>query len=610
MPSLIEQLLGITSAPLPERPANFSWFEGLSPDVQNELMPGYRGARRRRAYGLGSFAGGNEPVNILDYLPSNEDVPALSPVAEDDLDALANLFAGVNETALQPEDVTVSPGLTELQQMLGAGSGGSMVDSIANAGLGTDDLGRALAQAASLPAPPRRLPPVDQPTEEALTENSAIRPGYGMSGDNALQLANDAIIARTGGGMSGGMSGGGGRSGGGGGYGGVPRPSDLDVLMGIGASLLAGGNLDDFIGTAGYVNSYQHELAQKQALLSQRLDRGRSGGAADTAKKNQQAIYTARMSGDIDKFIKARGQDVNGSIPPEEWENAWQQLRSKYVPLGLDPGPSPYELQWQEERNASPEFRRAEMVKKTREEHGDLTGIMLEDHLANGGDVVSFRRMLTEEQRYKRATEEARDDAREDRAKEIRKSLEDQVEEQRKRDLHEYENSGIIGDQRVQGYSSGDSHFKPDYMRGVDAINTYHDSLRDQVRRGATSLPGRLLGGGAMPVEDETQFKALTNQLLNRVYPQGRARAAGPASAVFGGQEVALPEVGRVVMFAPGTDTPLFSTPEERDAAASRALNVDDPAVASKALETARTTNRAILVSRNGQLFILQPPVE
>jgi hypothetical protein len=346
----------------------------------------------------------------------------------------------------------------------------------------------------------QQVPQTDQPSlRDYLT--APEHPQYGMSGDNAstlghLQPQHPAMAGGFNGygGMQGGMQ-----------YGGVPRPSSTDQLLAIGASLLGGGNFNDFAYRAADVLGKQQQGAIQNAQIAQALHRASPAGEM---QKQQQEIYQSRMNGDVNRFIKAKAADVNGAIPQEEWEGAWQQIRSQYSPMGLDPGPSPFEIQWNAAKEASPEFRNAQIVQRAKSQYGDGEGEIIGAILS--GDEKAVRAATVMNQFAREKALQQRENAK--AMKEEINAAQKQVEANRKRDLELYQQTGVVGEQLRKSQSSGMVTPTNDYVQGEAAINAYHDAQAEAATRGIRPQ-GRLFTNGLPQNVTAKNFSQVIKQI-------------------------------------------------------------------------------------------------
>lgn len=489
-----------------------------------------------------------------------------------------------------------------LRQIVGAGTpqpGGSR-------GISQQDMA-GLSQLLAQPSQPqiRRLPPVDDsgwnttPTQATIQAdptawpspnvpadvsnvedapndlNSIIRPQYGMSGDSTGAM-HPAMQGQMGGYDSGGN----------GGYGGgALHASDGEILMGLAASLLGGGGFQGYAGRASAVLGAQQASVEHNAQLAQAMHRASPAGGM---QKQQRDIYESRMNGDVNRFIKAKSQDVNGSIPQEEWEQGWQQLRSQYSPLGLDPGPSPFEIQWEASRESSPEFRNASIAKQFKEEYGDTEANIVTGMLADGAkskDVANYRLQL-ERQKIEAAKVLSKSAADESAA------AKKQIEIYRKRDLEQYKNAGI-GAGELSKNSALMVQASPSYSEGESAIHRYHDLQQQSISNGTLAHPSPFFGAPFSNTVTKKDFPALVSSM------QVRLGHVGNTAETNGTPK------GDALLF-PATANPSGLSnlsPEQR----ARAINADDPTMAASALKTANDNGQAVLIRYKGQLRLLRP---
>lgn len=297
-----------------------------------------------------------------------------------------------------------------------------------------------------------------------------------------------------------------------------PKPSDLEQLLGAGAALLGGGSPMEMLGTAGGINAYQqlattrdHNIELQNRRNEQILQDASPQGQM---QKTQRAIFQSRLNGDVNQFVKAKASDVNNAIPQQEWENAWQQIRTQYAPLGLDPGPSPFEMQWESAKNASPEFRNATVVQQTKDTYGDSEGEMMGVLLQGdptGRQAAQYKLQLEKErtQRAKIISNHKNEQMKLDAAL---------VEDYRKRDLEAGKGLG-----EAAGQFSGAKGNIPsmDHLAVQSAINAHYDSQLEGLRSGTLQSPRQFFSGGLPANLDKKTYPTFAKSLA------GQAKAHG-----------------------------------------------------------------------------------
>lgn len=331
-------------------------------------------------------------------------------------------------------------------------------------------------------------------------QGESLRPQLGMEGEGQQIVGPPALqqfagapgnLAGSGGNFQGGSQSGG-FGGGGGGFANVPQGSDLDILMALAASAVGGGGWEGFTYRAPYVLGAQRAAAIENANTARSLYR--SSPRAES-QKEQRSVYQQRMNGDINRFIQAKSQDVNGAIPQEEWEGAWNQIRSKYSPLGLDPGPSPFEVSWEAAQDQSPEFRNAKLIGTMKEKYGedaaDVMGSMIQAG-AKPADIARYHLELEKTRAEERNAMLMIQAKRAETAKQ-------QIETFRQRDLDLYKQTGITSQQLKK--NAGMVQSTPDYLQGESAIHAYYDAQLEALNSGGVSA-GRLFANG--PPKDIT----------------------------------------------------------------------------------------------------------
>lgn len=387
----------------------------------------------------------------------------------------------------------------------------------------------------------------------------------------------------------------------------LPHPSTMDTAIGLLASLAGGGgSIQGTLAAGGEVGGFQQQEATNNALIQQQLT---MNGPAAEMRHNQQNVYQARMQGDINRFMQAKAQDVNGAISDGEWERGWQQIRAQYAPLGLDPGPSPYEVSWEASKQASPEFRNASILKGVREDYDDSTadlagtllsadpsGKALADYMLKLKSIDAMQGKTNQKQQLKQ---------------------EDML---RKRNIERLRAIGANAQQIKYDPNVGGKVFDPVLMQGLTAVDSYYDRRAAQIQAGqapsgpsdivedaypqivpASGLHSGLVSfmGGTSPGQQQPlkpeDFHGIVNQL--------QQRARNVHSPVPASPQAVAPTASSVT--ANNIDGPIFydvndTAPKILKSQLARAINLDSPQNAAQAKAQANATGKALLSIKGG----------
>lgn len=369
---------------------------------------------------------------------------------------------------------------------------------------------------------------------------------------------------------------------------GVPHPSDLDTLLGLGVGLATGGGLQ---GAAG-LNTLQQIHAISDVGVAQSLQHNQlvndQLSPAGQMRKTQQQFYASRMANDVNRYIKLISDDVNHTIPDDERDRLWGQISGKYAPLGLDPGPSPSQVQqWNAESN-TPEFRNAKLVETFRADYGDTSADVVKAMLQSGSSpekVAEFQFKL-EQIKSKNMGVAAQ------LHKHEMDATEKQIETYRKRDLEHYYNAGLSGG-ALKSHFAGKPTPTPEYQQGINAVNMFYDRQIQEARSGNLSQPETFFNNVSLP-ENAKGFPAFLNAMQLKAFGGGTAKGNSPASG------------SDVLMY------PINTNPSELSglstAEKARALDLDaHPELGGMAIKTANGERKSILIKYKGKLRLLNP---
>ncbi len=380
---------------------------------------------------------------------------------------------------------------------------------------------------------------------------------------------------------------------------GVPRPSDLDQLLGLGAALIGGGDVGDYLGRAADISSFQQVRSMRESQIGQQFQYNQARlddiSPAGQLRKQQQQFYASRMANDVNRYIEMIGNDVNGVIPDEERDRIWNQIAEKYGPLGLNPGPAPSQIQQWNAEQGSPEFRNAKMVENFRGEFGESAANVVAAMLQSGSSPEKVADFQIKMETIKAANQQAMMKTRDDRIKEIK----GQIENERKRDLEMHRNAGIQGMQLTKDFDRGLVSQTGRFATMEAAINNYHDSRLVKISQGENPGPS-LFANGIANVEDEKQYEQLSTTIGNIIKGSFQSSTSVP------GQARPASNDGVPVFPAHSAIGDLSALPDD---VKSRAVNVDDPRRAAEVVAKANRENVAILVLRNGELRMLRPSI-
>lgn len=426
-------------------------------------------------------------------------------------------------------------------------------------------------------APPMRLPPVNDifgPPPMDDTSAAALLPDQSIGAIGQPQQATQSpgFSSRTGGGLSSALQGlmtPGNANG-------VPTPSLFNTLAGLGIGLATGGGIQ---GASG-INTLQQIQAIGNAGTAQQLQMNQyqldAASPAGQLRKTQQQFYTSRMASDVNRYIKMIGDDQNGNIPDGERDRIWSQIQQKYAPLGLDPGPSPSQIQQWNSQAASPEFRNAALAQTFSTSYGPEAGQMVNSILQSGGtpkDVAAYQLNL---EKLKTENKKIEYQAKEKDFLETQK----RIEEFRKRDLEMYKEAGVTGGQLSLPPGSKLVTSTPAYLGGQSKINAYYDAQHQALREGKTVNASQM--GFNVPAD-------LNSKTFEKF-------AGGLGSNVSVVDPVLLPPTT--------TATDVLALPAN---VKSRAIDLDaHPERASEVLQLAKD-GQSVLIMRHGRVTTYTP---
>lgn len=430
--------------------------------------------------------------------------------------------------------------------------------------------------------PPMRLPPVndlfgpppmDDPSASATLPDQSI----GAIGQPQSQAAQSPVfLSQVGGGLSSALQ----SLMQPGNVNGVPTPSAFNTLAGLGIGLATGGGIQ---GASG-INTLQQIQAIGNAGTAPQLQMNQyqldNASPAGQLRKTQQQFYTSRMASDVNRYIKMIGDDQNGNIPDGERDRIWSQIQQKYAPLGLDPGPSPSQIQQWNSQAASPEFRNAALAQTFNMSYGPEAGQMVNSILQSGGtpkDVAQYQLQL---EKLKTENKKIEYQAKEKDFLETQK----RIEEFRKRDLEMYKEAGVTGGQLTSAMGSKLVTSTPSYLGGQAKINAFYDAQHQALREGRTVNASQM--GFNIPSDlSKKTFDKFSSGLGGN----------GPMSPAVHGDSLAFP--------ATTTPAQLSNLPPEQKA---RALTFGSEAEARSTLKI--PAGQSVLVRIRGQLGLLKAP--
>lgn len=434
-------------------------------------------------------------------------------------------------------------------------------------------IGASLFDDALQPAAPQRLPPVDsgqsQPQRLPPVDSGQAPPQqqgilgklqqlFTGSGSGSLSGVLDQLSAP--------------RS-----YNGVPQPSYIDTALAAAIGLGTGGGLSSVGGLTGLqqiqsindVSSNQIQQRNQQILDA--------NSPAGQMRKTQQQFYASRMANDTNRYIDMISKDVNHTIPDQERDRMWGQITAKYAPLGLDPGPSPSQVQQWSSESASPDFRNAKMADGIRGEFGGVAGDIASNMLQSGATPKEMMDYHLKLQQNHTAQNKLLIEA----MKADHEMSAKQVEQYRQRDLEAFKETGVIGGGLSEQRGSKMLKASPSYLEGQAAINSFHDQQLAALRGGTLASPTQFFGGSYPKDLSPKNFDAFVNQMK-----QG---SHSPNSTAVHGD----------VLLMPLAQTPAI-TPEM----SARAVEIQDPQKPPVPVPA----GQKLLVRYNGKLSWLKSP--
>lgn len=355
----------------------------------------------------------------------------------------------------------------------------------------------------------------------------------------------------------------------------TPRPSDLEVLMGLGAALLGGGGTEGFLYRASDISRYQQLEAERQAVLRHTL-------AKDSPRAQQQrGLYQNQMNLEYSRFMDAFHKSGASATDPE-WVQALTQLDAKYTALGLEPPPTPFEFANPElNRDLAPDTKLA--IDSIRRKHGDeaatdaalLASPSVSDTtkgIIAYGQKLDAINAATSSKNYKKRFDEI-------------KALE-------KQDLEYYKQIGAASKQFKMSYDTRQVSPSASYAKGERAIREYYSNWRADLDEDGLSKSGRfrkVFNALGAPTQAPKDFNAFVDEVVGRtVYEDSLDSLMQDIKTTRGNAKGT-----QYVHFPARTHIPLSSLSEQQKSSATR---ISSEADLEEPTAFAEMLNRSVLV--------------